>query len=79
MLQAIWHVLTTVAMATDKHATIHNHATVEAFSLGSVPVMTSCNSRGSEAVLSLWSVHGLYSLGSYGTVPVTRVTSIVES
>jgi hypothetical protein len=35
------------------------------FSLGSVPVMTSCNSRGSEAVFSLGSVHGLYSSGSY--------------
>jgi hypothetical protein len=41
------------------------------FSLGSVPVMTSCNSRGSEAVFSLGSVHGLYSSGSYGTVTVT--------
>jgi hypothetical protein len=27
------HVLTTVAMATDKHATMDNRATVEAFSL----------------------------------------------
>jgi hypothetical protein len=34
-------VLITVAMATDKHATMGNHATVEAFSLWSVPVMTS--------------------------------------
>jgi hypothetical protein len=34
-------VLTTVAMATDKHATVGNRATVEAFSLWSVPVMTS--------------------------------------
>jgi hypothetical protein len=43
------------------------------FSLGSVPVMTSCNSRGSEAVFSLGSVHGLYSSGIYGTVPVTSL------
>jgi hypothetical protein len=43
-------------MATDKHATIHNHATVEAFSLGFVPVMTSSNSRGIEEVFSLGSV-----------------------
>jgi hypothetical protein len=28
-------------MAMDKHATMGNHATVEAFSLWSVPVMTS--------------------------------------
>jgi hypothetical protein len=41
------------------------------FSLGSVAVMTSCNSRGSEAVFSLGSVHGLYSSGIYGTVAVT--------
>jgi hypothetical protein len=54
-------VLTTVAMATDKRATMDNHATMEAFSLGSVPVMTACNGRGSEAVFSLGSVHGLYS------------------
>jgi hypothetical protein len=40
MLWAIWHVLTTVAMATNKHATMGNHATVEAFSLWSVPVMS---------------------------------------
>jgi hypothetical protein len=63
-------------MATDKRATMDNHATVEAFSLGSVPVMTSCNSRGSEAAFSLGSVHGLYSSGSYeyGT-EFRRVTS----
>jgi hypothetical protein len=58
-------VLTTVAMATDKRAAMDNHATVEAVSLWSVPVMTSYNSRGSEAVFSLGSVHGLYSSGSY--------------
>jgi hypothetical protein len=45
MLYAIWHVLTTVAMATDKHATMDNHATVEVFSLWSVLVM-SYNNRG---------------------------------
>jgi hypothetical protein len=38
--------LTTVAMATNKHSTMDNHATVEAFSLWSVPVMTSYNKRG---------------------------------
>jgi hypothetical protein len=53
--------LTTVAMATDKHATMG----AAVFSLGSVPVMTSCNRRGPETVFSLWSVHGLYSSGSY--------------
>jgi hypothetical protein len=52
-------VLTTAAMATDKHATMGNHATVEAFSLGSVPVMSS-NSRGIEEVFSLGSVLWLY-------------------
>jgi hypothetical protein len=31
-------------MATDKHPTLGNHATVEAFSLWSVPVMTSLGS-----------------------------------
>jgi hypothetical protein len=41
------------------------------FSLGSIPVMTSYNSRGSETVFSLGSVHGLYSSGIYGTVAVT--------
>jgi hypothetical protein len=41
-------VLTTVAMATDKHTTAANATVV--FSLGSVPVMTSCNSRGRAAV-----------------------------
>jgi hypothetical protein len=41
------------------------------FSLGSVPVMTSCNGRGSEAVFSLGSVHGLYTSGIYGIVAVT--------
>jgi hypothetical protein len=39
--------VTTVAMATDKRATMDNHATVEAFSLWSVPVMKSYNNRGS--------------------------------
>jgi hypothetical protein len=51
---------TTVAMATDKHATIHNHATVDAFSLGSVPVVTPSNSTGIEEVFSLGSVPRLY-------------------
>jgi hypothetical protein len=60
-------VLTTVAMATDKHNNgqprnrgsvffvIRPEATMGAavFSLGSVPVMTSCNSRGSETMFSL--------------------------
>jgi hypothetical protein len=40
----MWHVLTAVAMATDKHVTMGNHATVEAFSLWSVPVMMSLGS-----------------------------------
>jgi hypothetical protein len=59
--------LTTVAMATDKHATMDNHATVEAFSLWSVPRQQ----WGSRVlfgvcfveVFSLWSVHGLYNQG----------------
>jgi hypothetical protein len=58
-------------MATDKQATTHKHATVDAVSLGSVPVVTSSNSRGIEEVFSLGSVHGLYSSGIYGTVAVT--------
>jgi hypothetical protein len=44
MLYAVWHVLKTVAMAADKHATAANATVV--FSLGSVPVMTSYNNRG---------------------------------
>jgi hypothetical protein len=61
-------------MATDKHATAAN-ATETMFSLGSVPVMTSYNSRGSETMFSLGSVHGLYSSGIYGTVVVTSTVS----
>jgi hypothetical protein len=42
---------------------------------GSVPVMTSCNRRGSEAVFSLGSVHGLYNQGHQPASLVYRVSS----
>jgi hypothetical protein len=68
MLWAIWHVLTTVAMATDKQATME--ATSVFFvvcpkaTMGSRVLFAVCFVE----VFSLWSVHGLYNKGPQPTV-----------
>jgi hypothetical protein len=70
-------------MATDKHATMDHHATVEAFSLWSVP-RQQWGSRVFFAVcfvevFSLWSIHGLYNQGHQPASLVKLAVSVESS